>query len=72
MSKCMIEALVTMDGRGQIVIPKKVRESTGIRGGEKLVVCTNRKEGRECYIFLVKTGNFPGIAGSFVNKNSLI
>ena len=38
MSRCAIEAMVTMDGRGQMVIPKEVRKIIDIHGGEKLIV----------------------------------
>ncbi len=58
MKNCMIEALVTMDNRGQNVIPKEVRRIADIRDGDKLVVITHAKEGEPCYIFLVKAGTF--------------
>ncbi len=54
MKNCMIEALVTMDNRGQILIPKEVRRIADIRYGDKLVVITHAKEGEPCYIFLAK------------------
>ena len=46
MSRCVIEALVTVDRRGQMVIPKEVREIIGIHVGGKLVVITRQKEGQ--------------------------
>ncbi len=71
----MIEALVTVDGRGQMVIPRKVREVTDIHGREKLVVFTRQKEGETCYIFLVKAGNFAEMVEQswmrVVNENSV-
>jgi antitoxin PrlF len=51
----VIEALVTVDKRGQIVIPKEVRRITNLHNGDKLVVITHAKEGESCYIFLAKT-----------------
>ncbi|MBI4303024.1 MAG: AbrB/MazE/SpoVT family DNA-binding domain-containing protein [Chloroflexi bacterium] len=66
MSNCRIEALVTIDGRGQMVIPKEVRETTDIHAGEKLVVFTRQKEGEVCYIFLVRAEDFAAtIENSF-------
>jgi len=66
--------MVTVDGRGQMVIPKKVREIANIHGGEKLMVFTLQMEGEACYIFLVKAGNFEKTVGHswmhLVNKTS--
>lgn len=42
MNDYKIEALVTVDGRGQIVVPKAVRKKTGINEGEKLVLLTSQ------------------------------
>ena len=73
--RCVIEALVTVDGRGQMVIPKEVRKIIDIHGGEKLVVFTRQKEGEECHIFLVKAGNFEETVEQLwtrvVNENSV-
>lgn len=35
---CKIEALVSVDGRGQIVLPKELRDKVGIKAGDKLAV----------------------------------
>ncbi len=37
-SCCKVDALVTIDGRGQIVLPKDIRARAGIEGGDKLAV----------------------------------
>ena len=70
-----IEALVTVDGRGQMVIPKEVRDITDIHGGEKLVVFTRQKEGEACYIVLVKAENLTEMVEQswmrVVNENSV-
>jgi AbrB family looped-hinge helix DNA binding protein len=67
-----MEALVTVDRRGQIVVPKAVRKKTGINDGEKLVLLTSQKEGEPCYIFLIKTGNLTKKARSPVHDESEI
>ena len=36
---------VTINDRGQLVIPKNVREMFGLSGGERLIVLTDDKEG---------------------------
>jgi AbrB family looped-hinge helix DNA binding protein len=57
-SCCEVQAVVTVDARGQLVLPKDVREQAGIRPGDKLAVVTMRKEGRVCCLSLMKTDAF--------------
>jgi AbrB family looped-hinge helix DNA binding protein len=55
MGCCGIEAIVTVDARGQLVLPKEVRDLAGIRPGEKLAVVIMKNEGRLCCLSLMKT-----------------
>jgi len=57
-SCCKLEALVSIDERGQIVLPKELREKAGIKAGDKLVVITSEKEERVCCISLIKAEEF--------------
>lgn len=60
MGCCGIEAIVTVDGRGQLVLPKEVREQAGIRAGEKLALVILRRKGRFCCLSLMKTDSLSG------------
>jgi len=51
---CKVEGLVSVDDRGQMVLPKEIRERANIRGGDKLAVTTLEKEGKVCCILLTK------------------
>lgn len=51
---CKIEALLTIDERGQIVIPKEIRDNLALRGGDKLALMTWEKNGKTCCISLFK------------------
>ncbi len=51
---CKVEALVGVDERGQMVLPKEVREAAGIRAGDKLALILWRKGGNVCCMTLVK------------------
>ena len=55
---CRLEALVPIDERGQIVLPKEIREKAGIKPGDKLAAVTCEKDGRICCITLVKADEF--------------
>lgn len=54
---CRVESLVTVDERGQMVLPKEVREKAGIRAGEKLAVITWGKDGEVQCLALIKVDN---------------
>jgi len=56
--QCQVDALVTIDGRGQIVLPKEVREKAEIKEGDKFVVISHKSGGKGCCIFLVKADYF--------------
>ncbi|MBI4268128.1 MAG: AbrB/MazE/SpoVT family DNA-binding domain-containing protein [Chloroflexi bacterium] len=53
-SCCRVEALVSVDERGQMVLPKELREKANIRAGDKLAVTTWEKDGKICCISLTK------------------
>ncbi len=53
-SCCKVEALVSVDERGQMVLPKGLREKANIRAGDKLAVVSWEKDGRVCCISLTK------------------
>jgi antitoxin PrlF len=51
---CKIEAVISVDERGQVVLPKDVREKAGIRAGDKLAVIMHGSHGSTCCINLIK------------------
>ncbi len=51
---CKVEALVSVDERGQMVLPKDLREKAGIQAGDKLAVSSWVKDGQVCCIFLTR------------------
>jgi len=54
MSCCKVESIVSVDERGQMVLPKDLREKAKIRPGDKLAVVSMEKEGKVCCLSLVK------------------
>lgn len=50
---CSVEAIVSTDERGQMVLPKDLRTKAGIRPGDKLAVVAWEKEGTVCCIMLI-------------------
>jgi antitoxin PrlF len=54
MSCCKVESLTSVDERGQMVLPKEVREKAGIRPGDKLAIVSWEKDGQVCCLGLIK------------------
>ncbi len=61
MGCCAVEALVTVDERGQMVLPKELRAKAGIKAGDKLAVTSWEKDGEVCCIALIKAGNLESM-----------
>lgn len=57
---CAVEAVVTVDSRGQVVLPKEVRDDAGIAAGDKLAVVTMKSGGTVCCISLIKVESLAG------------
>ena len=55
---CRVESLIAVDERGQMVLPKELRDRAGIEGGDKLAVIGWEKEGKVCCLSLVKVEEF--------------
>ena len=51
---CKVEALVSVDERGQMVLPKDLREKAGILPGDKLAVTSWAKDDKVCCIILTR------------------
>lgn len=60
-SCCAVEALVTVDERGQMVLPKELRAKAGIKAGDKLAVTSWEKDGKVCCIALIKAENLESM-----------
>jgi AbrB family looped-hinge helix DNA binding protein len=76
MGCCAVEAIITVDERGQMVLPKELRERAGIKAGDKLAVTSWEKDGEVCCIALIKAGNLESmvkgilgpVMGEILNK----
>lgn len=51
---CKVEALVNVDERGQMVLPKAVRDKAEIKAGDKLAVVSLQNGRRSCCLALMK------------------
>jgi AbrB family looped-hinge helix DNA binding protein len=56
-ASCKVESIVSIDERGQMVLPKELREKAKVRAGDKLAVTSWEKDGEVCCITLIKVEN---------------
>jgi AbrB family looped-hinge helix DNA binding protein len=61
MGCCKVESVVSVDERGQMVLPKELRDKANIGAGDKLAVVGMEKEGKICCISLIKIDEIEGM-----------
>jgi AbrB family looped-hinge helix DNA binding protein len=66
MSCCNVEGFMTVDERGQMVLPKDIREKAGIKAGDKLAVVTMQKNGKVFWIGLIRADDFADMVRNFI------
>lgn len=54
-STCSVESVLSVDERGQMVLPKDLRRRAGIGPGDRIAVVSHEKDGVVCCITLIKT-----------------
>jgi len=63
---CKVEAIVTADERGQMVLPKEVRDQADIRAGDKLALISWAKGSKSCCLVLIKADNLTAMVGAWL------
>ena len=63
---CRVESVVSVDERGQMVLPKEVREAADIKPGDKLAVVSWLKGDEVCCITLIKADLLTGMVKNFL------
>ena len=63
---CRVEALISVDERGQTVLPKELRERNNIKAGDKFAVVSWEKDGELCCLTLIKADNLAESIRAFL------
>ena len=63
---CSVESVISVDERGQMVLPKELREKANIRPGDKLALIGWEKNGEICCITLIKAEQLGGMVRGFL------
>lgn len=58
---CKVESIISVDERGQMVLPKELRAKAKIKPGDKLAVATWERDGEVCCISLIKVEDLVGM-----------
>ena len=53
-ARCRMESLIGVDERGQMVLPKELRDRAGIATGDKFALISWEKDGQICCLTLVR------------------
>jgi AbrB family looped-hinge helix DNA binding protein len=65
-----VESIVTIDERGQMVLPKPMRDKAGIRAGDRLALVSWTKDGRVCCISLIRAEELTSMVTGFLSSLS--
>ena len=60
-SCCRLTSLVSVDERGQMILPKEIREKAHIQAGDKLALVAWEKAGEICCLTLLKAEGLGGM-----------
>lgn len=63
---CQVEAVLSVDERGQMVLPKALRTKLGIEAGDKLAAITMERGDEACCITLMKVDDISGMVREFL------
>jgi len=55
-----IDAVISMDAKGQIVLPKDLREKANFKPNDKIAVVACEKDGEVCCIMMLKAEKLVG------------
>ena len=66
-SQYRIEAIVQLDKRGQILLPKDLRAGLELEAGDKLALVALEREGKICCVSMFKAEEFTGTVRELLN-----
>jgi AbrB family looped-hinge helix DNA binding protein len=57
---CKVDAIVSVDAKGQIVLPKDIREKAKLKPNDKLALVGLEQNGELCCIMMIKAEKLGG------------
>lgn len=66
-----LEAVISFDERGQLILPKDVRAKFGLEAGEKFALISCSENGRLCCFHIIKTNMLNQTISNLVSINKM-
>jgi antitoxin PrlF len=66
-----LEAVISFDERGQLILPKDVRAKFGLEAGEKFALVSCSDKGQLCCFHIIKTNKLSETIGQMVQLNKM-
>lgn len=63
-----VEAIVSIDEKGQMVIPKDIREKANFSAGDKIAMISCKNEKDICCLLMVKADKLMGTISEIINR----
>lgn len=63
-----VEAIISIDEKGQMVIPKEIREKAKFNAGDKVAIISSKKGDEICCLLLVKSDKLVGTISEIINR----
>jgi antitoxin PrlF len=63
---CKVESIISVDERGQMVLPKDIRDRAQIFPADKLALISWEKDGQTVCLSLIKVENLESMVKSFL------
>lgn len=63
-----VEAIIGIDEKGQMVIPKDIREKANLSAGDKIALISSKRENEICCLLLVKSDKLVGTISEIINR----
>jgi antitoxin PrlF len=64
--KYHVEAVAAIDDRGQMVLPKAIREKLGLKAGDKLAISVMERNGQPCCVNLIRAEELSTMVRDFL------
>ena len=63
---CKVDAIVSVDSKGQLVLPKDIREKFGLKPNDKLALIGCERDGGTCCVIMIRADKLGNTVGKML------